>query len=156
MYAHELADNLFFQGIAPAQLARLATLFTRASFKAGGQIFGQGEPAVSVYLLESGEVALRLYPEDGGCLTIALIHSQGIFGWSAALGRARYTSFSVCTREARALVAGGSDLRRLVQREPALGRLLLGRMALAVAGRSEELHSHLARLIQDEMAHGAA
>jgi CRP-like cAMP-binding protein len=155
MLGHELAENPFFEGMTPAQLERLATLFTLAWFKAGDKVFAQGDPASRIYVLETGEVALRLYPDDGGCLTIALIYPGGIFGWSAALGRTRYTSFAVCTQDARALAARGSDLRGLVQSDPGLGHQLLGRMALAVAGRSDGTHVQLARLIQNEMAHAA-
>jgi hypothetical protein len=51
------------------------------------------------------------------------------------------------------LTARGSDLRGLVENDPALGRMLLGRMALAAAGRTDELHAELAPLIRDEMDH---
>jgi CRP-like cAMP-binding protein len=153
MLTDELAENPFFESVLPEQIERLATLFTSASYAAGATIFRQGDLAERVYLLETGEVALRVHPEDGGSLTIARICPPGIFGWSAALGRTRYTSFAECTQDARALVAKGSDLRGLVQCEPELGRLVLGRMALAVAGRSDGAHTQLARLIQDEMAH---
>jgi len=153
MITDELAANPFFDGILPAQIERLAALFNAACYKVDNTIFEQGETAERVYLLEAGAVALRVHPEDGGCLTIAEIRPPGIFGWSAALGRSRYTSSAVCTQEARALVARGADLRGLVQSEPELGRLLLGRMALAVAGREDGAHVHLARLIQAEMTH---
>lgn len=149
----QLTGNPIFQGFTDAQIERVAALFTPVRFAAGDQVFGQGDLASQIYLLETGEVALRHYAEDGGCLTIALIEKDGVFGWSAALGRTRYTSFAVCTRDARALVARGGDLRSLVQDDPVLGRKILGRIALAVAGRSEEAHAQFARLIQDEMSH---
>ncbi len=155
MFDYELAANPFFQGIAPDQLERVATLLSPAHFRAGDRVFDQGETATLVYLLEAGEIALRLYPEDGGCLTIAVIYPQGICGWSAVLGRARYTSSAICAVDARALLVKGSELRAFVHREPGLGRLLLGRMALAVAGRADGTHLQLARLIQEEMAHAA-
>lgn len=151
MSAKELADKWLFQSLAPAQLERLASLFASGGYRAGDMIFRQGDPADRVYVLESGEVALRHHAEDGGCLTIAVIRPQGIVGWSAALGRARYTSFAVCLQDAGVLSVKGSDLRGLVQSEPDLGRLLLGRMALVVAGRDNGTHVQLAHLIRNEM-----
>ncbi len=155
MAARDLADKWLFKSLAPAQLEHLAGLFTPLGYQAGDMIFRQGDPADRVYVLESGEVELRHYAEDGGCLTIAVIHPQGIVGWSAALGRARYTSFAVCTKDAGVLRVKGSDLRGLVQSEPDLGRLLLGRMALVVAGRGDGAHVQLARLIRNEMGNAA-
>ncbi len=155
IYAKELAENLLFQGLAPAQLERLSGLFTPVQYRSGDTIFRQGDLASDVFVLETGEVALRHDAEDGGCLTIAVIQPEGIFGWSAALGRNRYTSYAVCVQDARALRASGCNLRDLVHSEPALGRLLLGRMALAVAGRSDGAHVRLARLIRHEMAQAA-
>jgi CRP-like cAMP-binding protein len=155
MSTRELADKWLFQSLAPAQLEHLASLFTLGSYQAGETMFRQGDPADRVYVLESGEVALRHHAEDGGCLTIAVIRPQGIVGWSAALGRARYTSFAVCIQDARVLRVKGSDLRGLVQSEPDLGHLLLGRMALVVAGRGDGAHVQLARLIRNEMGNAA-
>jgi CRP/FNR family transcriptional regulator, cyclic AMP receptor protein len=155
MSPKELADNWLFQNLTPAQLDQLATLFTPASFQAGDMIFRQGDPADRVYVLDRGEVELRHHAEDGGCLTIAVIRPRGILGWSAALGRARYTSFAICTQDAAILKVKGADLRGLVESEPDLGRLLLGRMALVVAGRDEGAHGHLARLIRNEMGNAA-
>jgi CRP-like cAMP-binding protein len=150
-----LAQNPLFDGFTPVQLKVLAGLFTEVSFQAGQQVFGQGDPAHRVYVLEAGEMALLLHPEDGGCLTIAQIGPQGILGWSAVLGRVRYSAFAVCTQDARALTALGSDVRGLMQGEPALGRLLLGRMALTVAGRNDGTHSALTRVIQAEITQDA-
>ena len=146
-----LAQNPFFCDFTPVQWQVLAGLFTAVSFQAGQQVFGQGDPASWVYVLEAGEVVLRLQPEDGGCLTIAQIGSQGIVGWSAVLGRARYSSGAVCLQDVRALAARGCDVRGLMASEPDLGRLLLGRMAQTVAGRTDEKHSALTRVIQAEM-----
>ncbi len=151
MLPNELAKRSLFAGLAPEQLARLAPLCRPVRFAAGEKIFAQGDLAQRVFILERGEVALQLYPEDGGCLTIAVIHPEGIFGWSAALGRSRYTSAAVCVVDATALMMRGNELRAVVQAEPQLGRLLLGRMALAVAGRTGDDPVHLANSIHDEM-----
>jgi CRP-like cAMP-binding protein len=157
MLAHEVADKPLFHGLGREELKRVAPLFATARFRSGETVFKQGQPAEHVYVLEQGEVALRLYPDDGGCLTIAVIQREGVFGWSAVLGRARYTAAAVCAADTQALVLPGSQLRALIRTEPALGRLLLGRLTLALVGRADglEAHSqaHLERVIQAELAH---
>lgn len=151
MMSQDLLQRALFAGLEPAQLRRLAPQIHAARYRAGDKVFSQGDPAERVFVVERGEVDLQLYPEDGGCMTIASIHSEGVFGWSAALGRNRYTSSAVCASDCDVLVIRGDDLRAAVQADPQLGRMLLGRMALAVAGRTADDHAHVARLIQHEM-----
>ncbi len=88
-------------------------------------------------------------------MTIVVIHHGGIFGWSAALGRARYTSAAVCLTDTRGVMIRGASLRTLVRADPPLGRRLLGRMALDVAGRGDEEHADIVHLIQSEMEFAA-
>jgi CRP-like cAMP-binding protein len=155
----DLAGKPLFQGLSREALQRVAPFVTLAHFGAGDTVFKQGEPALFVYYLEQGEVALRLFPEDGGCLTIALVEPEGVFGWSAVLGRPRYTSFAECLAESQALALAGTQFRALVRAEPGLGRLLLGRLALALVGRAGGPHAaasaHLARALHAELAHTA-
>jgi CRP-like cAMP-binding protein len=158
MLSQDLTRIALFDGLAAGQVRTLAPLFRPVCFVAGEAVFAQGDPAERVFVLVSGRVALRMLPEDGGSLTIAVIHPGGVFGWSAALGRARYTSSAVAETAAAAVVVRGDDLRAFVRADETAGRLLLGRMALAVAGRAGDAHAHaqFARLIGNEMTYAQA
>jgi CRP-like cAMP-binding protein len=153
-----------FDTLPPDDRRSLAPLLRPVSFRAGETIFSQGEAAATVYVLTQGAVALRLRPEDGGCLTIAVIHRDGVFGWSAVLGRARYTSAAVCQADGAALALRGSDLRGLLRAQPALGRALLDCLTRAMTRRpdaerprpgTEGALARLSGLIQAEMLHAA-
>ncbi len=157
--SHELANRPLLQGLAAADVRVLAPLFTTAHYAPDEVIFQQGAPATHLYVLELGEIALRLNPEDGGSITIATVQPLGVFGWSAMLGRERYNSGAVCVAEAQVMRLEGTALRRLLRDEPRLGRLLLGRLALALAGRVTAADAGvrvspalLTRLIQAGMA----
>jgi CRP/FNR family cyclic AMP-dependent transcriptional regulator len=159
MQASELVDIPLFQGLSGVDQARLAPLFAAVSFGPDQVVFNQGDPATRLYILREGQVALRLYPEDGGCLTIALIQAQGIFGWSAVLGRERYTSAAVSVSAAQAVALEGRALRRLLRGDVRLGRRLLGRLTLALADRGAAPDAELpvppallTRLIQAEIS----
>jgi CRP-like cAMP-binding protein len=141
-----------FHGLSPAQLAQLAALLHLERFSAGAQVFAQGAPAAKVYVLVDGAVDLCLHANDGGTLTIAHIGVDGVFGWSAALGRGRYTSAAQCVTDCVALSLRGAALRALIREDEGLGNLVLGRMALTVAVRDTTPPRQLTRLIQDEMA----
>lgn len=150
----DLVDRPLLQGLAAADVRALAPLLATMVYAAGDIIFEQGALASHLYVLESGQVDLRLNPEDGGHLTIATVTPLGVFGWSAMLGREYYNSGAVCVADAQVMALEGIALRRLLRTDPRLGRLLLGRLALALAGRhataapGRVAPAQLARLIQ--------
>jgi CRP-like cAMP-binding protein len=55
-----------------------------------------------LYVLMDGQVAIRFKPHDGDWLTVTDVQAGGVFGWSAALGRRRYTSSAICLQESHA------------------------------------------------------
>jgi SulP family sulfate permease len=148
MRVEELTGVSLFEGLRPEQLATLAPLFRRVSLPAGYTVFAEGDVASELYVLESGEVAIRLTPYDGGSLHIATIRPGGALGWSAALGQLRYTASAVCRTEAQVLAIRGSDLLRVMHTDPELGSLLFERMAQIVVSRFDGLRAQLMRLFQ--------
>jgi CRP/FNR family transcriptional regulator len=155
MLSPKLHKRSIFRGLAPDEARALEPMFRAVCFAPGQVIFAQGDPAATAYVLTAGEVALRLLPEDGGCLTIATIAPEGVFGWSAVLGRRRYTSSAECVAPAAALALRGADLRALLRADQALGRALLAALTRALAGRQSAPPGSglLARVIQAEIAH---
>jgi CRP/FNR family transcriptional regulator len=156
MQPEELAEAfLLFKGLGREQLGYLAPLFSQAAFREGETIFARGAPAETVYVLEDGQVALRFQPEDGESLTIATINRGYVFGWSAVLGRPYYTSSAVCVVKSRALAMDGEELRALIRAQPELS-IILGRMALTVAGRQANAQFQITHLINKEISRAAA
>ncbi len=150
MRSEELASFSLFAGLSQKQLDLLAPMFWRANFSEGERVFSQGDPANHIYVLESGEVALRFFPYDGGSLDIESIRPGGVFGWSAALGREVYTSAAICVTDVTLIATPGNDLRRLMREHKALGVLLLDRMSQVVAHRLNSFRSQLSRLLRVE------
>jgi CRP-like cAMP-binding protein len=155
MRPDELSRFLLFRGLNPAQRIELAPLFSPITFGEDETIFAQGTPAKRVYVLEVGTVALQFQPEDGERLTIATLHQESIFGWSAILGRPSYTSSAVCLAPSRAVTVLGEKLRALIRSQPELS-IILGRMALEVADRQTGALSQIINLINAEMTYAPA
>ncbi len=145
-----------FDGLTPDQLARLAPLFGHATFGAGETMFSEGDPARTLYVLENGEAVIRFRPDDGGCLTIATIRAGDVCGWSAALNRSCYTASAVCLTDVQALSIRSGDLRAVIQTDPELGVLLLGRLASTVATRLTGAQALIARLMHEELSGSSA
>jgi CRP-like cAMP-binding protein len=110
-------------------------------------IFEQGASAKYLYILQVGEVLVRFKPYDGPALTVARILPQGVFGWSAALGRDAYTSAAVTALPSEAYRIRASDLRTLCERVPDTGAIFLDRLAGVIAERLQNTHSEILTML---------
>lgn len=146
-----LEDLSFFNGLAPSDRRRILAAFRMEERDAGEVFFHQDQLADRLYLLLSGRVEIRFKPYDGEALTVSVIESGGVFGWSAALGRPSYTSGAICTADCRCLSIRGRDLRRICQEHPATGVILLERLAEVIALRLTSTHEHVMELLRQGM-----
>ncbi len=136
-----------FKSLERDTLKKLEPLFEPYECAPKTVIFEQGDPAVFVYFIQSGIVEIRYKPYDGPAIVITTLPVGSIFGWSAAIGNASYTSETVCKEALVALRVRGTDLHRFCIHEPDAGYVLLERLADAVSTRwanaREQIHSLL-------------
>jgi CRP-like cAMP-binding protein len=144
----DLAALALFEGLSREQLAKLAPLFRRVSLTAGQSVFAAGDSAREMYVIESGEVCLWINPDDGGCLEIGRIRPSGMLGRSAMLGRPAYSASAECVTDTRLLAVRGRAVRRILRADPALGHLLLERLARIGNNRSTGWHAQLMKLFR--------
>ncbi|MFO3797951.1 MAG: cyclic nucleotide-binding domain-containing protein [Anaerolineales bacterium] len=136
-----------FDGLKEHQLRLLESLFEAYHCLPETVIFQQGEPAEFLYLLLEGEVAIRYKPYDGETITITQVRPGGVFGWSAVVGSASYTSGAVALNECHALRVRGRDLVKLSRQYPDLGETMLSRLADLVASRWQNAQSQVRSLL---------
>jgi CRP-like cAMP-binding protein len=124
-----------FADIDRSDLRLLAEMARFVSIRPGKQVFAQGDPALHLYILVEGQVAIRYRPFDGDPLTVSTIAPGGVFGWSAFLARMTYTSSAIGEQAGRALAVAGIDFRALCEEHPRTGILIVERLADVIAGR---------------------
>ncbi|MGD2251283.1 MAG: Crp/Fnr family transcriptional regulator [Anaerolineales bacterium] len=151
MSPDEIEGLPLFQGLAAKDIEPLIGLFRLDSFQEGAVIFAQGDTADRLYVLVSGEVAIRFKPPDGDELTVAVIEPGGVFGWSAALGRTTFTSCALCTQQSEAISVEGDELRLLCETHPRTGVIILERLAGVIAQRLKSTHKHVIQLLRQGM-----
>jgi CRP-like cAMP-binding protein len=135
-----LSESTLFRGLALEELRLLDTLFEPYIGRQGTMIFKQGEPAVYMYLLLNGLVEVQYKPYDGPPLTVARVNTGSVFGWSAVVGSATYTSGAYCAEDVAAVRVEGDALRMLCNQHPETGKIILDRLAELVSARWQ--HSH--------------
>ena len=141
-----------FRDLSAADLKIIAPLFSTRTYPAEAIIFEQGERANCLYLLSKGEVSIRYKPYDGEPITLNRIKTGGVFGWSAVLGNAIYSSSIVCTEPCEVLFIDGPDLHQLLVEHPQTGRIVLDRLARAVSSRWVNAHAQIKTMLNNGIA----
>jgi CRP-like cAMP-binding protein len=129
-----LAQHAFTQGLTGEQIAALAGLATRVSFRENDVVLVDGQQSTSFYLVLTGSVVVEL--RTPVCvMSVQALTSGSVFGWSALLDR-QDTLFQVRAREdTTALQIDGAALKACCLSDTALGAALLHRILHVVAGR---------------------
>jgi toluene monooxygenase system ferredoxin subunit len=146
-----LSSLPLFEGLGKADLELLANLVQREDHERDTAVFEQGARAHKLYIVISGKVEVRFKPEDGEILVVASLERGGVFGWSAALGRRRYTSCAVTVEDSELLSIRGDELRELCESNPQTGVLILERLAGVIAERLRSTHTHVVAMLHQGM-----
>lgn len=136
-----------FQNLPLDQVAVLKPLFEDFTCPANTVIFEQGDPASYMYLLISGEIAIRYKPYDGPAITLTRLRSGDVFGWSAVVGSKQYTSSIVSETDVRAIRIHGRDLVELVGNYPQTGEVIVDRLAQMVSSRWKNAYTQVQSLL---------
>jgi CRP/FNR family cyclic AMP-dependent transcriptional regulator len=139
----------FFTGLSAEEIRLLAPFFTPQTWVAGTVVFEQGDSAEYLYLVVSGELAIRYKPDDGPMMTVTHVQSGGIFGWSAAMGNSNYTSGAVCELDSEVLSIRGADLRMLCEKHTELGKIILDRLSAIIAERKQSQQSRVNSILAE-------
>ena len=136
-----------FQGLTSAETDLLKSLFESYYCRADTDIFGQGDPALYLYLILNGAVIIRYKPYDGVAMTLTRLRSGDVFGWSAVVGRKRYTSSVISETAIESLRLRREDLWFLVEEHPEIGKTIIDRLARMVSPRWTNAHAPIELLL---------
>lgn len=142
-----LSSVPLFKDLDESTLELLEPLFEPFSCAAGSVIFEQGQIAHYLYLLLNGTIEILYKPYDGPPLIVTCLEQGAIFGWSAAIGNAVYTSGAVCKDDCQAVRIGSRDLHKLCAKEPEVGRIILNLLADSVSSRWDDAQSQIQVLL---------
>lgn len=73
----------FLTGLSPRVQERLLSMANSFTYKAGQDIFREGDPSLYLYIVKSGRVAIELHVPSKGRRTILTAGPGDLFSWSA-------------------------------------------------------------------------
>lgn len=135
MFRQDFHRLALFADFPASHLQQIVPFLEEHCFSRGAVIFEQGQPAKNIYIVVRGAVVIRYKPYDGPVMTVANIAAGQIFGWSAALGHAVYTSAAVADEDSLVVSMRDEDLIQLCQQNPEAGKIFIEKMTAMIAER---------------------
>jgi CRP-like cAMP-binding protein len=144
-----LSEHRFFGGFPERYLKIIINCASNVRFEAGQFIFHEREDADKFYLIRQGKVALQVFSERRGPLTVLTLGEGEILGWSWLFPPHLWRFTARTLEPTRVFAFDGQCLRAKAEEDHDLGYELLKRFAHVIAGRLEATRLQLVNVYQD-------
>ena len=124
-----LSKHPALSGLDTATLEALAQAATPRHYDAGQVIFLEGEPATTLYVLESGWVKATRMSPDGREQSIAVLRPVEFFGDIAVYADSSYPGTVSALEPAEVWALDGQTFLDLISRRPTLARAVIRHLA---------------------------
>ncbi|HSP72959.1 MAG TPA: cyclic nucleotide-binding domain-containing protein [Gaiellaceae bacterium] len=124
-----IVESPLFEGLQPAHLELITGCAKNVRFAPGEQLFREGEPADTFYLVRHGQVSIEMFVPSRGGVRIET-HGEGdVVGWSWLLPPYRWHFDARALDTVRALAFDGECLRGKCVADHELGYELFSRFS---------------------------
>ena len=144
-----IAEHPFFLDLAPQHVAVLVEAAMHKEFKAGEEIFREGDPANRFYIILGGTVDLQSERQDQEPVSLQRIGLGDVLGWSWLFPPYYWHYTARAVTDTQAIFFYGTWLRESCERDHDFGYAMLKRMSDIVVQR---LQSARKRLVEIESA----
>ena len=130
----------FLKGFSDGELEKFAEIATEESYKAGFQVYKKGDPAKNLYLVEEGKIIMVMESYMGTAkppmqVTVDVVTKGDAMGWSSVVEPYVYTLGARCIDNAKVIAFDGEKLRKLINKDSALGFKFMHATAKVIATR---------------------
>jgi len=138
--ANQLKDFAFFKGFGDQELEKLAAVAKEETYDAGTQMYKNGDPARSLFLIQEGKIVLvmdsYLGPQRPPMqVTVDVVTRGESMGWSAVVEPYVYTLGALCIDRAKTVAFDAEDLRKIMDEDACLGYRVMKATAQVIANR---------------------
>lgn len=138
--------------LEPSELERIASVAVPRSFPKGDIVFHEGDRSDACYVIRSGEVRVTRQHSDGRAIALATLREGEIVGELAMLdGEVRSASIEALT-EIELLALSATDMRGLLQRNPAMTAKLVVALTRRVRETNERVASQSFQTVPSRVA----
>jgi CRP-like cAMP-binding protein len=138
-----LADVPGFGSLAEEHVALVAGCARNVHFAAGEQVFREGEPADTFWVVRQGSVGLEAFVPPRGAVAIETIDAGELLGWSWLFPPYRWHFDARALTAVRATAFDGACLREKCKQDARLGYELMALFAQVLIDRLQSTRLRL-------------
>ena len=139
-----------FNKVSDDQLKKLVPFCREEVYETGKTIFSPGEPCNTIYIVESGKVALEMnlkIGRGGGSATIGVVTRGGCMGRSGLISPYVHTLIGRTLEKTEVIVLDARIVRRWCEENPDEGCRVMNNAAKVVASRLEHTEATLGHIL---------
>ncbi|NJC72457.1 cyclic nucleotide-binding domain-containing protein [Planosporangium thailandense] len=138
-----LAASAFLTGLSEGHLRQLSYTASRCVFRAGSRVFAEGGHADRFWLINAGRIDLDTHVPGRGDVVVETLGPGAVLGWSWLFPPYRWHFGAFAPQTTFAVSLDASGVRRLCERDPALGYQLTSRFVQVVVERLQATRMRL-------------
>jgi CRP/FNR family transcriptional regulator, cyclic AMP receptor protein len=136
-------------GLPGDAVANVAGCARNVAFERGSLLLAENDPADTLYLLRRGSVSIEIHAPGRGPIVIETVGPGAVVGWSWLVPPYRWRFDARAASAVGAVAVDGTCLRSKADADPALGYLLVQRVAAILVERLQMTRLRLLDLYGD-------
>ena len=143
-----------FESMTPEQLKILTNISEEMTFKAGEELFQEGDPADFLYVIVDGEIDIVKNHGDPDQVRLAVLGEKKSFGEMALFGSEGRSASAVASADSTFLAMRKEHLLLLIRENPAISTTIVFQLANIIRDNNRQ-QSMLEGLADEEPSKGA-
>ena len=135
-----------FANLSARELRGVAAIVHKREYKAGEPVFFQGDPGLGMYIIQEGEVSIRISEREGEEKELAVLGEGDFFGELALLDESPRSATAICRTDCALIGFFRTDLFELIKEKTDLGIKILLKFAEILATRLRKTDKELSKL----------
>jgi CRP/FNR family cyclic AMP-dependent transcriptional regulator len=135
-----------FAELSARDLRRVAAIVHNREYKTSEPVFYQGDPGLGMFIIQEGEVSIRISEREGEEKELAVLTDGDFFGELALLDESPRSATAICTTDCSVIGFFRTDLMALIKENPNLGMKIVMKFAEILALRLRKTDKELSRL----------
>lgn len=146
----EVLKNVpMFSELNPREINKLASIVHLRTYSAGETVFLQGDPGLGMYVIEKGQVSIRMITDSGAEKELSVLTDGDFFGELSLLDESPRSASAVATVPSKIIGFFRPDLLELLNRSPKIGIKVLLKLSETIGGRLRLTNNELTRVTME-------
>jgi CRP/FNR family cyclic AMP-dependent transcriptional regulator len=135
-----------FADLSARELRGVAAIVHKREYKAGEPVFYQGDPGLGMYIIQEGEVSIRIAEHGGEDEELAVLSEGDFFGELALLDESPRSASAICRTDCSLIGFFRTDLFELIEQKTNLGIKIVLKLAEILALRLRKTDKELSKV----------